>query len=81
MENQLYVIYNKLSNRYEGVFTYPTDAVCRARIGNPDAKFNFDELEVCKVGTVDVLSGVITPSAPVRLEINPTEKLPVEEAK
>lgn len=82
MENQIYMFYNKLSMRYEGVFSSPTDATMLYRMGKPDA-FNRDELEIVKVGSFDLTSGVVTPTAPVRIDI-PLEKenpLPVTEAR
>lgn len=82
MENQIYIFYNKLSLRYEGVFSFPTDAVCMARLSKKGS-FDRSELEVCKVGSYNLETGVITSFSPVRLEI-PLEEddpLPVTEAK
>lgn len=84
MENQIYAFYNKLSARYEGVFSYPTDAVTIARLSDPNANFNRNELEVCKVGSIDISTGTVTVTPPIRLDIpEVTEdiKLPVTESK
>lgn len=82
MVNQIYVIYNKLSNRYGNVFSFETDAICRSRLGSKEAKFNHDELEVCKVGTIDISTGVVESLPPERIEIpRHEETLPVEESK
>lgn len=82
MKDCLYVFYNKLSNRYESVISQPTDAVL-INIIQHSGKFDKEKYDVCKIGTIDIDSGIVESSAPIRLEI-PTfeqEKLPVEENK
>lgn len=68
MENNVYVVYNTLSKRYGDVCAYPTDAFALARL-QPVLSRNGDlkEFELCRVGVVDVESGVLTPSNPVRI--------------
>ena len=75
MKNNLYTLYNKLSLRYGEVMTYPTDAFASAMVSkiaaNPKNNFDLNEIDVCRIGSVDVETGVITPEvAPVRIEIN-----------
>lgn len=82
MKNNLYTIYNKLSLRYGEVMTYPTDSFASMAISkiasNPQANLDLSEIDVCRVGSIDIETGVITPeSAPVRIEID-TSKLSVD---
>lgn len=82
MKDCLYVFYNKLSNRYESVISQPTDAVL-INIIQHSGTFDKEKYDVCKIGTIDIDSGVVESFAPIRLEI-PTfeqEKLPVDENK
>lgn len=82
MKDCLFVFYNKLSNRYESVISQPTDAVL-INVIQHSGKYDREKYDVCKIGTIDIDSGIVESSAPVRLEI-PTfeeEKLPVEQAK
>lgn len=74
MENVCFTFYNRLSRRYGDVFCYPTEEFAKARIfemlKNPQSQINFDEVELCKIGTIDVDTGVISPlGAPVRIEM------------
>lgn len=73
MENQVYAFYNKLSQRYEGVFSFATDAVCINRLTNSKNPLNQEEYEVCKVGSIHLESGVVTSFPPVRLELPKVE--------
>ena len=75
MKNNLYTIYNKLSLRYGEVMTYPTDAFASMTISklvsNPKCELDLSEIDVCRVGSIDIETGVITPEvAPVRIEID-----------
>lgn len=64
MKNYVYVIYNKLSGRYESVMSFPSDGMALHRLsGNIDKK----EYELCRVGSVDIETGVIDSCSPVRL--------------
>lgn len=80
MKDEVYVIYNKLSNRYESVFSFPTDAVCIHHM--QQGKYKRDEYDICKIGSINITDGTLSPINPVRLDIPIVEdKLPVEEAK
>lgn len=74
MENVCFTFYNRLSRRYGDVFCYPTEEFAKARIlemlKSPQSNINFDEVELCKIGTIDVDSGVISPlGAPLRVDL------------
>ena len=82
MKNNLYTLYNKLSLRYGEVMTYPTDAFATMAISkiasNPQANLDLSEIEVCRIGSIDIETGVITPEvAPVRIEVGP-DKISVD---
>lgn len=81
MVDCVYVIYNKLSNRYESVVSFATDAVMIKTMQN--GKLKKDVYDVCKVGEVDLMTGCIKSEPPVRIEIPELEEepLPVSEAK
>lgn len=82
MKDCLYVFYNKLSNRYESVISQPTDAVL-INVIQHSGKFDKEKYDVCKIGVIDITSGVVNSFSPVRLEIPSFEEnpLPVEENK
>lgn len=64
MKNYVYVLYNKLSGRYESVMSFPSDGMALHRLnGNIDKA----EYELCRVGSVNIETGVIEPCSPVRL--------------
>lgn len=64
MKNYVYVVYNKLSCRYESVMSFPSDAMALHRLSqNVDKK----EYELCRVGSISIETGNIEPEAPVRL--------------
>lgn len=82
MENVCFTFYNRLSRRYGDVFCYPTEEFAQARIvemlKNPQSLINPSEVELCKIGTIDVDTGVLSPlSAPVRIEM-PQFSLPID---
>ena len=82
MKNNLYTLYNKLSLRYGDVRTFPTDAFASMTISkllsNPQSDIDLSEIEVCRVGSIDIETGVVTPeTAPVRIEID-TSKVNVD---
>lgn len=72
MKNNLYVIYNNLSKRYGDVIASPTDEYCRQVVqrgltSNKD--INLLEYELCRVGSIDVETGVVESfGAPVRID-------------
>lgn len=82
MKNNLYTLYNKLSLRYGEVRVFPTDSFASMAISkvasDPQANLDLSEIDVCRIGSIDIETGVITPEpAPVRIEID-TSKLNVD---
>lgn len=78
MKNYVYVIFNKLSCRYESVMSFPSDGMALHRLSkNIDKK----EYELCRVGSIGIEDGVIEPCPPVRLVWESEEVLPKTEAK
>lgn len=68
MLNNVYVVYNTLSKRYGDVVAYPTDSFALARLQKVlSQQSDLSEFELCRVGSIDVDSGVIEPCAPVRI--------------
>ena len=76
MKNYVYVIFNNLSNRYESVMSFPSDGMALHRLNkNIDTK----EYSLCRIGSIDIETGIIEPCPPVRLiweseESTPTQK-------
>lgn len=80
MTNNLYCFYNVLSARYGDVFCYPSDDFCTARIRSlaDSGKIDLKEIQVCRVGSINISSGIVSPCAPERLEIPVVaDKMPV----
>lgn len=71
MTNQIYTFYNRLSKRYGDCFAYPSDEFCQARINElvQAGKVSLDEIEICRIGAYDIETGVISPIAPVRIDV------------
>ena len=64
MKNYIYVIYNNLSNRYESVMSFPSDAMALHRLSsNVDKK----EYSLCRIGSIHIETGEVIPELPVRL--------------
>lgn len=77
MENCVYVMFNKLSKRYESVMSFASDEMAIHRL---KCNVDFEEYEICRVGTINIDTGVIEPCPPVRLVIGNVDKL-CKEAK
>lgn len=82
MCNNVYSLYNKLSCRYGDVVSFPSDGYALARVmENPNLKSHINEFELCRIGSVSVETGVITPCGVVRIAFpDIPEKLPVNES-
>lgn len=82
MQNNIYCLYNKLSGRYGDVISFPSDGYAVARVmENPNLKSHITEVELCRIGSVSVETGVITPCGVVRIAFpDIPEKLPVNES-
>ena len=74
MTNNIYTIYNKLSGRYGDVLTYPTDEFAVNSISKFNG-INSDEFELCRIGTIDIESGIVNSEAPVRIPFKSAEHL------
>ena len=77
MKNYIYVLYNKLSARYESVMSFPSDGMAIHRL---DKNIDHDEYELCRVGEISIENGTIIPTPPVRLTWETSEVLPKTEA-
>lgn len=64
MKNYVYVVFNNLSSRYESVMSFPSDGMALHRLsGNIDKK----EYSLCRIGSIDIETGIIEPCPPIRL--------------
>lgn len=79
MKDYIYCLYNKLANRYEGIMSFPSDSMALHRLGkNPN--LDKDEYDLCRIGCIDISTGVISSeSAPVRLIWETESELPTKE--
>lgn len=78
MKNYIYVLFNTLSKRYESVMSFPSDGMALHRLSsNIDKK----EYDLCRIGSIDIESGIVISEAPVRLIWENEEILPKTEAK
>lgn len=72
MKNNLYVIYNTLSKRYGDVVASPTDEYCRQVVQrglSSNQDINLLEYELCRVGSIDIETGVVESfGAPIRID-------------
>lgn len=81
MKNFLYVFYNTLSNRYGDVVAFPSDGYALARVQPSIKPEQLEEIQLCRVGSIDVLTGKVETEPPVRIAWRvEEEKLPVSEA-
>lgn len=81
MKNKLYVFYNTLSCRYGNVVSFPSDAlasrdVATALKDSPDK----DVLELCRIGDIDIETGIADVYAPVRVHVplDPISVVPID---
>lgn len=79
MKNYVYVLYNVLSKRYESVMSFPSDGMALHRLSN--GGIDKKEFELCRVGSIDIESGIIESCPPVRLIWEKEEVLPKTEAE
>lgn len=78
MSDYIYVMFNKKSNRYESVMSFPSDSMAIYRLSKA---VDPDLYDVCRIGKINIETGECETSAPVRLILEVSEKLPVSEAK
>ena len=77
MKNYIYVLYNTLSCRYESIMSFPSDGMALHRLSNNVDK---KEYELCRVGSMEIETGVCEFEPPVRLIWEQEEFLPKTEA-
>lgn len=72
MNNEVFCIYNKLSLRYGDCFVFPTAGFAKARVAElaKSKRIDLAENELCRVGSIDVSTGLITPCAPERIPLD-----------
>lgn len=75
MKDCVYVLYNRLSCRYEAVISFPTDAVMISAMQK--GKIDRSRYEVCKIGEIDLSTGILNSTPPVRIEIPDVEENPL----
>lgn len=78
MKNYVYILFNKLSCRYESVMSFPSDSMALHRL---DKNIDKNEYELCRVGSYNIETGVLDAESPVRLIWNNAEEFPKTEAK
>lgn len=67
MTNNLYTLYNKRSQRYGNVMTFPNDDFAINEMSKAPNGITDDEYELCRIGTIDIESGIVNSEAPVRV--------------
>lgn len=68
MKNNLYCLFNTLSNRYGDVIAYPSDSFALARVQPVIEQQNqLTEIELCRIGSIDIESGTIEPQNVIRI--------------
>lgn len=77
MKNYVYVLFNKLSCRYESVMSFPSDSMALHRL---DKNIDKNEYELCRIGSYDISTGVLESENPVRLIWEQSTELPKIEA-
>lgn len=81
MKNYLYVFYNTLSKRYGNVVCFPSDGFCVNQYVSQASENDLKYTEICKIGSIDIETGVLEPCNPSRLDLNMLNGLPVSESK
>lgn len=72
MNNEVFCLYNSLSLRYGDCFVFPTAGFAKARIIElaKAKRIDLSENELCRVGSIDISTGLITPCAPERIPLD-----------
>lgn len=69
MNQEVFVLYNNLSNRYGDVFAFPTVGFALKRLKS--ANIDTSELELCSIGTMDIETGT--------MNLHPIKRIPWSE--
>lgn len=67
MNNNVYVLYNTLSKRYGEVMAFPSDSFALKRIMETLTPDKLSEFELCRIGSIGLETGVVTPIDIVRV--------------
>lgn len=78
MEDYLYVLFNTLSKRYEGVMQFASDGMALHRL---TSKVDHKEYDLCRIGSINLSTGEVKPESPVRLIWEKEEELPKTKAE
>ena len=72
MKNEIFCLYNSLSLRYGDCFVFPTAGFAKARVLElaKSKRIDLSENELCRVGSIDVATGIITPCSPERIPLS-----------
>ncbi len=72
MENQIYLLFNRLTCRYGSIFSFPTDAFAVKFMQQQllDSKMSLDEHILYNVGSYDIASGKVSVSDPRSISWN-----------
>lgn len=81
MKNCVFVLYNKLSQRYGDVFCYPTEAFAVNALCKGLDSSKLEEHELCLIGKIDISSGMLETFPPVRVPLKIESTTPVSEAE
>ncbi|QCS37165.1 hypothetical protein [Tortoise microvirus 62] len=69
MKNALYCLYNMLSTRYGDVVCFPTDAYAVQRLHEDLKPEALKEIELCKIGYIDISTGIAEVHPPIRIPL------------
>lgn len=83
MKNNVYVVYDSVGLRYGQMYAFPTDGFAQLELrpmllGRDNNVSNLKRYEICRVGEIDIETGVLTPCSPVRLSWSSTPVLETE---
>lgn len=82
MKNKVYVFYNNLSGRYGEVVAFPSDGFAVARVQPTIQKDQLEEVQLCRIGSIDVETGELKTEPPVRIAWRVSEeRLPVSQSE
>lgn len=74
MTNNIYTLYNKHSQRYGSVMNFPNDDFAINEMSKGLNGINDEEYELCRIGSIDIESGVVNSESPVRINFT-TKKM------
>lgn len=81
MKNNIYVIYNTLSKRYGDIICFPSDEFAIHQVKRVMKEDDLAVNEICRVGSINIETGIIETTAPVRLTFDIDTNLPTSEVK